>query len=130
MDALRVGLIGCGLMGRTRVAALGPDQLVAATDLNLDAAQALVDTHGAGQVVSVVTGPVATLLVITGHEHDAVAAIASSTVLHAALGFVCIPRWGVTGAAAAAAISLAGWNGILWWRVRRRLAIGPTLFGL
>ena len=46
-NALRVGLIGCGLMGRTRVAALGDDILVAATDLDSDAATALVDAHGA-----------------------------------------------------------------------------------
>lgn len=49
---LRVGLIGCGLMGRTRVAALGEDVLVAATDIDPDHSQALVEGHGQGQAVS------------------------------------------------------------------------------
>lgn len=49
---LRVGLIGCGLMGRTRVAALGDDQLVAATDVDAVAARSLVAAHGAGEVVA------------------------------------------------------------------------------
>jgi len=48
---LRVGIIGCGLMGRTRAAALGEDVLVAATDLDPDFARALVDGHGQGEAV-------------------------------------------------------------------------------
>lgn len=48
---LRVGIIGCGLMGRTRVAALGEDALVAATDLDPDLARALVDGRGQGEAV-------------------------------------------------------------------------------
>jgi predicted dehydrogenase len=48
---LRVGVIGCGLMGCTRVAALGDDVLVAATDLDREAAEALVDLHGHGDAV-------------------------------------------------------------------------------
>jgi len=38
-------------MGRTRAAAIAPDVLVAATDLDLDAAKALVETRGEGDVV-------------------------------------------------------------------------------
>jgi len=48
---LRVGIIGCGLMGRTRAAALGDDVLVAATDLDPDLARALVDGCGQGEAV-------------------------------------------------------------------------------
>jgi predicted dehydrogenase len=48
---LRVGIIGCGLMGRTRAAALGQDLLVAATDLDPDLAQALVEGHGHGEAL-------------------------------------------------------------------------------
>jgi len=48
---LRVGVIGCGLMGRTRVAALSHDVLVGATDLDPDLAKALVDSHGQGEAV-------------------------------------------------------------------------------
>ncbi|MCW3021274.1 MAG: Oxidoreductase domain protein [Conexibacter sp.] len=43
---LSVGMIGCGLMGRKRAAALGDDHVVGAYDLRLDAAEALVGEFG------------------------------------------------------------------------------------
>jgi predicted dehydrogenase len=44
--SLKVGIIGCGLMGRKRSAALGSDQVVGAYDVRLDAAEALVAEFG------------------------------------------------------------------------------------
>jgi predicted dehydrogenase len=44
--SLKVGVVGCGLMGRKRSAALGEDRLVGAYDVRLDAAQELVGTCG------------------------------------------------------------------------------------
>ncbi|MCZ4494202.1 MAG: Oxidoreductase domain protein [Conexibacter sp.] len=44
--SLSVGMIGCGLMGRKRAAALGDDHVVGAYDLRLDAAEALVGEFG------------------------------------------------------------------------------------
>jgi predicted dehydrogenase len=44
--SLTVGVVGCGLMGRKRAAALGEDQLIGAYDIRGDLAQALVDEHG------------------------------------------------------------------------------------
>jgi predicted dehydrogenase len=44
--SLGVGMIGCGLMGRKRAAALGDDHVVGAYDLRLDAAEALVGEFG------------------------------------------------------------------------------------
>lgn len=46
MTPLRVGIVGCGLMGRRRAAALGPDELVACTDPLDDAARDLADEFG------------------------------------------------------------------------------------
>jgi predicted dehydrogenase len=43
---LRVGVIGCGLMGRKRSAALGEDRVVGAYDLRPQAAEALVAEFG------------------------------------------------------------------------------------
>jgi predicted dehydrogenase len=39
-------------MGRTRAAALGDDVLIAATDLDVGAAQSLIDAHGSGEAVA------------------------------------------------------------------------------
>ncbi|HZS60443.1 MAG TPA: oligosaccharide flippase family protein [Gemmatimonadaceae bacterium] len=91
-------------------------------------ARAALTVLSAGQVFSVAAGPVATLLMVTKHERDAVAAVAGSTVVHVALGVILIPRWGMVGAAAAGAMSLVGWNSVLLWRVWKRLTISPTLF--
>jgi predicted dehydrogenase len=44
--SLTVGMIGCGLMGRKRAAALGEDRVVGAYDLRLEAAEALVGEFG------------------------------------------------------------------------------------
>jgi predicted dehydrogenase len=49
---LRVGVVGCGLMGRTRAAALAEDVLVAATDLQPGFAAALVAGHPGATVVA------------------------------------------------------------------------------
>jgi predicted dehydrogenase len=44
---LRVGIAGCGLMGRKRAAALGPDALVGCYDVRPEAAKALAGDYGA-----------------------------------------------------------------------------------
>jgi predicted dehydrogenase len=45
-SALRVGIVGCGLVGNKRAAALGPDSLVACFDVDAAAAEALSDRFG------------------------------------------------------------------------------------
>ena len=79
-----------------------------------------------GEVVNVAAGPVATLLLMSGHERDAVLGLAVGSALNAGLCLILIPQWGITGAAIAAAASLALWNLILWRLVRSRLAIAPS----
>lgn len=44
--ALRVGIVGCGLVGHKRAAALGGDRLVACFDVHGPAAEALAAEHG------------------------------------------------------------------------------------
>jgi predicted dehydrogenase len=43
---LRVGIVGCGLVGRKRAAALGPDELVASFDVDARAASSLAAEFG------------------------------------------------------------------------------------
>jgi predicted dehydrogenase len=48
MSGLRVGIVGCGLIGAKRAAALGPgDKLVACCDIEAQAAGVLAERHGA-----------------------------------------------------------------------------------
>jgi O-antigen/teichoic acid export membrane protein len=79
----------------------------------------------AGELVNVAAGPVATLLVMMGHERDAVVGLAIGTALNAGLCLILIPRWGINGAAVAAAAGVAVWNVVLWRSARRRLTMMP-----
>ena len=53
MSRLRVGVVGCGLMGARRAAALGGDELVVCTDFRRAAAEALADEHGGKAVAGI-----------------------------------------------------------------------------
>ena len=52
--ALRVGIVGCGLVGNKRAAALGQDELVACFDLDTAATQSLADRFGGSACRSLV----------------------------------------------------------------------------
>lgn len=81
----------------------------------------------AGQVVSAAVGSVNLALVVADRERVAALAAAAHVALNAALCALLIPRWGLEGAAAAAAMSLVAWNLLLASRVRSLLGIRPTI---
>jgi O-antigen/teichoic acid export membrane protein len=81
-----------------------------------------------GQLASVGVGSVALLLNMTGHESSVVRAQLLAALLHVALCSWLVPRSGMLGAAASAAIAMAIWNVILWWEVKQRLGIRSTAF--
>jgi len=83
----------------------------------------------AGQVVKVGMGPAALLLNMTGHERHTARAVGLTALLNAGLNFAFIPHWGVNGAAAASAISLATWNTLLAWWGYKRLGMYSTILG-
>ncbi len=94
------------------------------------AASAALAILALGQLANVATGPVATLLVMTGHERNAVVGIAVGAVLNIVLAVALIPSLDTAGAALAAAIGIAISNVILVVISKRRLAIWPMAFGL
>ena len=53
MSGLAVGIVGCGLMGRKRAAALGPDRVVAVCDADPGRAEVLAAETGARAVADV-----------------------------------------------------------------------------
>ena len=74
---LRVGIVGCGLIGRKRAEALGVDELVAVHDLNPDAARALAAEFGA-EPAARLSELLATRpdVVVVATTHDQLASIA------------------------------------------------------
>lgn len=82
-----------------------------------------------GQLVNVVIGPVATLLLMTGHERDVRNTILVATAINAGLTVALVPSLGGLGAAIGAAVSLAWWNLVLRRRVYAALGVraGPLV---
>ena len=81
-----------------------------------------------GQLLCVIAGPAGSLLTMTGHERDAVKGTLASLIVTILLAVILIPRWGLNGAAAAAALGMVIRNGINCWHVSRRLDIKPLAY--
>ena len=82
-----------------------------------------------GQLANVATGPVTTLLVMTGHERKAALGIAAGAVVNVIGCAALIPGLGVAGAAVAAAVALAVSNIVLVVVAQRQLGIYSTALG-
>jgi O-antigen/teichoic acid export membrane protein len=82
-----------------------------------------------GEIANVAAGPVATLLLMTGHERQALVGLGAASVVNLGLCLILIPHWGLNGAAVAGAASAVLWNVVLLRFVRRHLAISPTILG-
>lgn len=81
----------------------------------------LLQILAVGQFVSVMTGSVAFLLMMSGHEKELRNTTLISGPVALGLCFLLIPLYGATGAAIATAIAIASQNLIAVWWVRRRL---------
>jgi len=83
-----------------------------------------------GQLFSAAMGSVTLLLIMTGHERDAVMTLGVSTILNAALNLLLIPRWGIEGAAIASTASVVMRNAIAAVFTYHRLQIHSTALGV
>jgi len=77
----------------------------------------------AGQLANAGFGTVGALLNMTGHERATARGLALAAGLNIALNLALIPPFGISGAAAATAVSLVAWNIMLWNSSRRLLGI-------
>jgi O-antigen/teichoic acid export membrane protein len=82
-----------------------------------------------GRAVQSSFGAADTLLIMTGNERVMMTGLAVGTALNVLLGVALIPSFGVNGAAAASAISLAAWNVLAWRAVRMKLKIDTSILG-
>jgi O-antigen/teichoic acid export membrane protein len=78
-----------------------------------------------GQLMCVITGPVGSLLMMTGHERDVVKGTLAALIVTILLALILIPRWGLNGAAVAAALGMVLRSAINCWHVYQRLDIKP-----
>jgi O-antigen/teichoic acid export membrane protein len=77
----------------------------------------------AGQLINVAAGPVSSVLNMTGHERQTLVATVLSIVLLLASAGPLTARWGVFGAAIAAATATAVANLLMCWFVHRSVGI-------
>ena len=82
----------------------------------------------AGHVVNVATGPAADLLNMTGYGRITAGTKVTATIVNVPLTLLLSFHWGLAGAAAASALTLAFWNLGLVWAVRSRLGVNCTAF--
>jgi O-antigen/teichoic acid export membrane protein len=82
-----------------------------------------------GRMVHSWTGPVGFLMTMTEHQAVAVKFQAVSAVLSVLLNIALIPPFGMIGAALASSSVLVIWNLAMYWNVRQRLKIDPTVLG-
>ncbi|WP_299591423.1 oligosaccharide flippase family protein [uncultured Microbulbifer sp.] len=74
-----------------------------------------------GQFVNVVTGSVAILLTMSGHERELRNMALISGPIAVTLALALVPVWGETGSAVATAVALATQNLLAAWQVKRLL---------
>jgi O-antigen/teichoic acid export membrane protein len=79
----------------------------------------------AGQLVNCATGSVGFLLLMSGNEKRLVRIQAIMAVVTVALCLLLVPRWGVAGAAVAAALANAGSNAWCLLEVKKTLGLFP-----
>lgn len=82
-----------------------------------------------GQIVNVLTGSVAQLLIVTKHEHIVALSIGSGLLLNVLLNLILVPAWGAEGAAIATTLVIVLRNVFLAIMAYRRLGIHSTAFG-
>jgi O-antigen/teichoic acid export membrane protein len=82
-----------------------------------------------GRIVNSWTGPVVLLMTMTGHQTVAVKLQAVNAVASVLLNITLIPPFGMIGAALASSSIVVIWNLAMYWNVRQRLKIDPTVFG-
>jgi O-antigen/teichoic acid export membrane protein len=81
------------------------------------------------QIFNVAAGVGALLLVVTGHERDAAAAIGGGAAVNIVASFALCPRWGSEGAAVAYAIGMVVWNVWMLVILYRKVGIDGSVLG-
>ena len=82
-----------------------------------------------GQLFSIASGSVGTLLTMTGNEKFNLAASTINVLSNIILNWFWIPLWGLSGAAAATAVSTIAVNIFKVISVRQKLGVDPTAWG-
>ena len=67
-----------------------------------------------GRLVSSMTGPVGSVLSVTGHQRINLAVYGAAAGLQLMLDLILIPQYGIVGAAVASTVAMVAWNAVLY----------------
>lgn len=80
-----------------------------------------------GQLVNVGTGSVGYLMLMTGHHARCATIFIASATINICLQAFVAPRWGITGVAAAMALTMCIWNLVLYGHVVWLVGVRPSI---
>lgn len=83
-----------------------------------------------GQIINSMVGSVGALMIMTGHQKNALIIIAVSMVSNIALSLLLIPAFAIIGAAIAMSMSLIIWNILMFVYVIKNIGLDPSIFKL
>jgi O-antigen/teichoic acid export membrane protein len=83
-----------------------------------------------GEMISVLLGPVGTLMTMTGHQNNSVVVSGFCALANLGLNAILIPQYGGLGAAISTALTLIIWNIWLCILVFRKVNVNPSVFGI
>ncbi|MFT4693781.1 MAG: O-antigen/teichoic acid export membrane protein [Francisella sp.] len=81
-----------------------------------------------GQIVNILSGCVATILNMAGHEKSTCMAFYIALALNIILGTILTNYWGIYGLAIASSLSMVYWNIHLLYKVITVVKVNPTIF--
>lgn len=82
-----------------------------------------------GQMINAAMGPMAMLMLMTGHQAQTAKILGASVAFNMTLNAVLIALMGIEGAALATALTTALWNMAMLVFVSRKIGVNPTVFG-
>jgi O-antigen/teichoic acid export membrane protein len=83
-----------------------------------------------GEMMSVLLGPVGTLMTMTGHQNNSVVASGFCALANLGLNAILIPQYGGLGAAISTALTLIIWKIWLCIFVLKKVHVNPSVFGI
>jgi len=83
-----------------------------------------------GEVISVLLGPVGTLMTMTGHQNSSVIVSGVCALTNLGLNAILIPKYGGLGAAISTALTLIIWNSWLAILVLIKIKVNPSVLGI
>ena len=107
-----------------------PDVILSVFGVNFIKASGALRYLTIGQMIGALCGPVAYLMVMTGHQVQTAKIMAVTVLANVGLNLWLIPKMGVSGAGVSTSLTIILWNCIMAGWVIKKIKINPTISSL